>query len=294
MNTTRLILKNNYDLFIPISNDKNITLKNNYYNSFLLYFDLPNSPITVINDLDDMIVSTTELDNSDEQILCDIDNNESNIILYETFFSQLVHKFSVFNNLSFEEFPAELFLKTCEDYFSLVDKFNSSIFTPMKSDVNGNITKLRKKINENPMKFQTLFAIINDEIESQTTTARNSATDALLWLKRAFEFISSFLHEFGMGDKTLSDAVGKGYDQSLKQYHGMLARSIFSFALRAVPNNTQFLYSLAVSSTDASEILFEHQVFNEMLEHASHMSSALEKITLFYSEHRLEQTKIVT
>ncbi|CAF1025781.1 unnamed protein product [Adineta steineri] len=72
MNTTRLILKNNYDLFIPISNDNDITLKNNYYNSFLLYFDLPNSPITVINDLDDMIVSTTELDTSDKQILCDM------------------------------------------------------------------------------------------------------------------------------------------------------------------------------------------------------------------------------
>ncbi len=34
------------------------------------------------------------------------------------------------------------------------------------------------------MKYQTLYAIINDEIEARTTNARNSATDALLWLKR--------------------------------------------------------------------------------------------------------------
>ena len=34
------------------------------------------------------------------------------------------------------------------------------------------------------MKFQTLYTIVNDEIDNQTTNARNSATDALLWLKR--------------------------------------------------------------------------------------------------------------
>jgi len=34
------------------------------------------------------------------------------------------------------------------------------------------------------MRFQTLYAIVNDEIETRTTNARNSATDALLWLKR--------------------------------------------------------------------------------------------------------------
>ncbi len=32
-------------------------------------------------------------------------------------------RFSVLNNLSFEELPSELFLKTCEDYFSLVGEF---------------------------------------------------------------------------------------------------------------------------------------------------------------------------
>jgi hypothetical protein len=31
-----------------------------------------------------------------------------------------------------------------------------------------------------------------------------------------------------MGDKTLADAIGKAYAQSLRRYHGMLARSVFS------------------------------------------------------------------
>ena len=50
------------------------------------------------------------------------------------------------------------------------------------------LKKLRQKINQNGMKFQTLYAIVNDEIETQTTHARNSATDALLWLKRYIGF----------------------------------------------------------------------------------------------------------
>ncbi|CAF2598242.1 unnamed protein product [Rotaria sp. Silwood2] len=176
MNTTRLMLDNAYNLFIPIS-DNCIKLKNNQCNTFLLYFGLPNSRITTIN-TDDILISTSE-----------------SKIEFDS------------NKLIVSDIP---------------------IFAPLKADVNGNINKLRRKMNENMIKFQTLYSILNDEIEARTTNARNSATDALLWLKRTFEFVSSFLHEFSIGDKTLADAVGKAYEKSLRKYHGMLARSVFS------------------------------------------------------------------
>ncbi|CAF4045440.1 unnamed protein product, partial [Rotaria sordida] len=295
MNTTRLMLDNTYNLFIPIS-DNCMKLNNNQCNTFLLYFGLPNSPITAINN-DDILISTSESESevefdSNKLIVSDTNNNISNEIVYETFFSQLLHKFSILDTLPFEELQSELFLETCEDYLSLVGKFNSPIFAPLKADVNGNINKLRRKINENVIKFQTLYSILNDEIQARTTNARNSATDALLWLKRAFEFLSNFLHEFGIGDKTLADSVSKAYEQSLRKYHGILARSVFSFALRVVPNNTEFLRSLAIHSNDASENLFKQQIFKEMLDHSSSMSSVLQKITLFYSNHGLESTTI--
>ncbi|CAF4903612.1 unnamed protein product, partial [Rotaria sp. Silwood2] len=44
--------------------------------------------------------------------------------------------------------------------------------------------KLRRKISNDPNKFQTLYSIVNDEIIAKTTKEKNSATDALLWLKR--------------------------------------------------------------------------------------------------------------
>ncbi|CAF3838047.1 unnamed protein product [Rotaria magnacalcarata] len=240
-NATRLVLDNSYHLFIPRS-DIGIKLKNHPNNTFLLYFGLPNSPITTIDNVADTVISTSE-----------------------------------------SEFDSDLNKMTLSDI---------PIFTPLKTDVNGNINKLRRKMSENLINFQTLYAMIHDEIESQTTNTKNSATDALLWLKRTFEFLSNFLYEFGMGDKTLADAVSIGYEQSLRKYHGILARSVFSFALRAVPSNEEFIRSLAIDQNDASKNLFEQQLRKEILAHASSMSSVLQKITMFYFKHGLESTVI--
>lgn len=44
--------------------------------------------------------------------------------------------------------------------------------------------KLREKFAQDPEKFKTLQDIVESEIATETTTAKNSATDALLWLKR--------------------------------------------------------------------------------------------------------------
>ncbi|CAF1586366.1 unnamed protein product [Rotaria magnacalcarata] len=275
-NATRLVLDNSYHLFIPRS-DIGIKLKNHPNNTFLLYFGLPNSPITTIDNVADTVISTSE---------SEFDSDLNKMTLSDIF--------SILDALPLEEFQSELFLQICEDYFSLLGKFNSPIFTPLKTDVNGNINKLRRKMSENLINFQTLYAMIHDEIESQTTNTKNSATDALLWLKRTFEFLSNFLYEFGMGDKTLADAVSIGYEQSLRKYHGILARSVFSFALRAVPSNEEFIRSLAIDQNDASKNLFEQQLRKEILAHASSMSSVLQKITMFYFKHGLESTVIVT
>jgi hypothetical protein len=73
INTTRLILNNTYDL----SNLKN--------NTFLPYFGLPNSPIVSIIDDDDILTSESDLE-------IESDSEKSNEIVYQTFFSQLLHK----------------------------------------------------------------------------------------------------------------------------------------------------------------------------------------------------------
>ncbi|CAF1331734.1 unnamed protein product, partial [Didymodactylos carnosus] len=149
-------------------------------------------------------------------------------IVYRSFFSELRYKFSELSSGPFTDLKTELFLLTCESYFTLIDKFNSPTFIPLKADVNGNISKLRRKMSTDSAKFQTLKSIIDDEIQAQTTKERNSATDALLWLKRGLHFLCCFLHEFGLGDKSVEDAINKAYSQSLKRYHGWITRGIFS------------------------------------------------------------------
>ncbi|UJR29904.1 hypothetical protein I4U23_017452 [Adineta vaga] len=213
-------------------------------------------------------------------------------IVYKTFFTQLPFTFAQLSCLPFKDIHSELFLSTCEQYLTLIDKFNSTTFTPLRADANGNISKLRRKISNDPNKFQTLFSILNDEINAKTTKEKNSATDALLWLKRSIAFLSCFLHEFGQGDRSVEDAMNKAYGQTLKRYHGWITRGAFSIALRSVPYNEDFLVSLSVDSNDAREVLFEQQILHEMLEHSSYINNLVHKITEFYLENELESDEI--
>jgi len=48
-----------------------------------------------------------------------------------------------------------------------------------------------KKFSENPQVYVTLQAIVQHELDSGTHDAKNSATDALLWLKRLDCFMIS-------------------------------------------------------------------------------------------------------
>ncbi|CAF1093515.1 unnamed protein product, partial [Rotaria sordida] len=60
--------------------------------------------------------------------------------LYKTFFSQLPFTFAKLTSLAFKDIHSEFFLSTCEEYYFLIDKFNSKTFIPLRTDVNGNIS----------------------------------------------------------------------------------------------------------------------------------------------------------
>ncbi|CAF1461763.1 unnamed protein product [Rotaria magnacalcarata] len=237
-----------------------------------------------------------------QQSFCSIDStklkNSTDTVLpkqnfFKTFFSELSYSFAELTSLKFEEIHSELFLSTCEQYINLIEKFNSKTFIPLRADANGNINKLKRKISNDPNKFQTLYSIVNDEIIAKTTKEKNSATDALLWLKRSIHFLGCFLHEYGQDNQTVEDAMNKAYGQTLKRFHGWITRGVFSIALRSVPYKEEFLVSLAVNSNDAREVLFEQQIMNEMLEHSLNMNSVVNKITEFYIEHELESDEII-
>eukprot|EP00058_Branchiostoma_floridae_P027354 XP_002612845.1 hypothetical protein BRAFLDRAFT_118409 [Branchiostoma floridae] len=91
------------------------------------------------------------------------------------------------------DIPTKPFLDACRRMVPLYDHLGETAFAPVKSDINGNILKLTKKYSTDPDRYSTLQDIVKQEMAEKTTKAKNSATDALLWLRRALEFHQHFL-----------------------------------------------------------------------------------------------------
>jgi len=148
-----------------------------------------------------------------------------------TFFSAMLHSFS---DIVLEEdggIPASSFLDACEGILPFLDTIGSKTFAPVKMDFLGNISKLRTKQESNLEDFFTLQSILNHEIQKSSFKMRNSATDALLWLKRGLRFIQQFLNNFKDGQKDLTVALNSAYAKTLKPYHSWVVKGVFAVSL---------------------------------------------------------------
>jgi pleckstrin homology domain containing family A member 8 len=102
--------------------------------------------------------------------------------------------------------------------------------------------------------YSFLQAIIQHEIDEKLTTVRNSATDALLWLKRAIWFLREFFHELIYAKNgEINACIAKSYELTLKQYHNWIVKGIFSIALKAVPTRENFFRGLSLKETNTDE-----------------------------------------
>lgn len=52
--------------------------------------------------------------------------------------------------------------------------------------------KLSAKFSEDPERFYSLQSMVNSELRQGTQQAKNSSTDALLWLKRYVQNVKGF------------------------------------------------------------------------------------------------------
>lgn len=85
----------------------------------------------------------------------------------ETFFSQLELKFAdvPIDAAEGNGIPTERFLAATRQLLPFLDRLGSTTFAPVKSDINGNITKLDTRYKSNPIRFSTLQRMIMAEIE---------------------------------------------------------------------------------------------------------------------------------
>ncbi|XP_014678560.1 PREDICTED: glycolipid transfer protein-like [Priapulus caudatus] len=125
----------------------------------------------------------------------------------------------------------------------------SSAFKPVKSDVNGNVTKLRNRYLEDPEKFRTLNDLIDWELEliHLKSPPKVSVIDALLWLKRGLQYISVLLgaivkdHRDGRQSELMSEHAASAYERTLKPHHNWMTQKLFQLCSKAVPYRRDFL-----------------------------------------------------
>lgn len=72
------------------------------------------------------------------------------------------------------------FLEASEALTGLFDVLGSVAFNPVKSDMNGNIKKVRDRQLASPVDSETLQDLVRNELK----TKKHVATEGLLWLLR--------------------------------------------------------------------------------------------------------------
>lgn len=60
-----------------------------------------------------------------------------------------------------------------------------------------------------PDSFPTLQSIVLHEVRADVAQVRNSATEALLWLRRGLKFLKEFLSEVNAGEQDIQGALSK-------------------------------------------------------------------------------------
>ncbi|XP_077430854.1 pleckstrin homology domain-containing family A member 8 [Vanacampus margaritifer] len=213
--------------------------------------------------------------------------------LVETFFSTMSHRFS---DLKLDEdngIPTQEFLDSCYAIVPILDKLGPTVFAPVKMDFVGNIKKINQKLMSDPANFPTLQSIVLHEVHTQVAQVRNSATEALLWLRRGLKFLKEFLSQVNAGEQDIHGALNHAYGKTLRQYHGWVVRGVFALALRAAPSYQSF--TAALVSTEGSELKsgFASGMRRDLGVYLPAMDRQLAILDALYEEYNLESDEVV-
>lgn len=133
------------------------------------------------------------------------------------------------------------FLEVCKLILPVLDKFGAAM-SLVKSDIGGNITRLENKYLFNPEKFKNLYSMVGEEVEAKTAKRSSSCTNGLLWLTRAMDFlVELFCNLLAHPDWTMPQVCTDSYGKTLKKFHGWIASSSFTVAMKLAPDRKKFM-----------------------------------------------------
>lgn len=211
----------------------------------------------------------------------------------ETFFSTMSHRFSDIRLDDDNGIPTQEFLDSCYAIVPVLDKLGSTVFAPVKMDFVGNIKKIHQKLMSEPDSFPTLQSIVLHEVQTDVTQVRNSATEALLWLRRGLKFLKEFLSEVNAGHQDIQGALNNAYGKTLRQYHGWVVRGVFALALRAAPSYQSFSAALVSREGDELKRGFTSGMHRDLGLYLPAMEKQLAILDALYEEYNLESDEVV-
>uniref|UniRef100_A0AAQ5ZIA4 Pleckstrin homology domain-containing family A member 8 n=1 Tax=Amphiprion ocellaris TaxID=80972 RepID=A0AAQ5ZIA4_AMPOC len=211
----------------------------------------------------------------------------------ETFFSTMSHRFSDIRLDDDNGIPTQEFLDSCYAIVPVLDKLGSTVFAPVKMDFVGNIKKIHQKLLSDNDSFPTLQSIVLHEVQTNVAKVRNSATEALLWLKRGLKFLKEFLSEVNAGEQDIQGALNNAYGKTLRQYHGWVVRGVFALALRAAPSYQSFAAALVSREGDELTSGFTSGMHRDLGVYLPAMERQLAILDSLYEEYNLESDEVV-
>ncbi|XP_049409906.1 glycolipid transfer protein 1 [Solanum stenotomum] len=158
------------------------------------------------------------------------------------------------------------FLDVCKHILPIIEKFGAAMAL-VKSDIGGNITRLENKYLSNPTKYTNLYSMVQEEIEAKTAKGSSSCTNGLLWLTRAMDFlVALFRNLLEHQDWAMSQACSDSYSKTLKKWHGWIASSSFTIAMKLAPDRKKFMDVICGTGDINSDIEKFCTTFSPLLE----------------------------
>ncbi|KAK0418023.1 hypothetical protein QR680_013332 [Steinernema hermaphroditum] len=180
----------------------------------------------------------------------------------ETYFS---HEERMFPDLDDGRIPTEQFIRACQGIADFVG-FLGTAFGPVKSDISGNVTRVKAKFESNKALMPFLQDLINLDLK-ETGGKLGDATEALLWLKRGLEFMLELLSQMvaeyrANADHSKTESLGHivsaAYDKSLKRHHNFVSKQIFKMVKYAVPYRRTVLKAVALGKDGLEDVCIHH------------------------------------
>lgn len=177
-----------------------------------------------------------------------------------TFFDTLKRSFVDVPVAGDNKISTSEFLEAVEGVLGLFDVLGSAAFKPVKSDMSGNVKKIRDRQLAAPALSETLQDLVLNELKEK----KHTATEGLLWLTRGLDFTAQGLrHNLQNPAKELSDSFRDAYGHTLKPHHSFVIKPIFSAAMSATPYRKDFYAKLG---SDEPKVSSELEKWLEALE----------------------------